>query len=261
MISQEPSTQKPRRAHVGRCPVDDYDLDSLVGYLSDSIREDRKTLVSGVNATMYVRTADDPEYLANLEAMDVVTSDGHWVAKAARLLGAGKLHHLAIVRLTLGLLETLRTEGADVFLLGTKPDFVKAAAVNIEKRFPGIRVVGTRDGYFTDDDEGDIARAIDESGASIVLVGISTPKRESWMIRHRDSFRAPVVIGVGGLLDIFAGETQEGPDWLRSIGMMWFYRFLQEPRRMWKRYLVDNTRFLWLLFKHAVSSKTSAQSS
>lgn len=245
--------EKPLRAHIGNCPVDDFDLQGLIAYLIQSIQHNRKTLVSGVNAIMYVRSVEDPDYLPKLEAMDVVTIDGFWLAKAGPWVGVDWLQHLSIVRLTFMLLEKLQEEDAKVFLLGTKPDIVKAAAKNVEVRFPGIRVVGKHHGYFSEFDEEDIAHEIDESGACLVLVGISTPKRETWMIRNRDSLDAPVVIGVGGLLDILAGETKEGPDWLRSIGMMWFFRFLQEPRRMWKRYLLGNIRFTWLLVKLGIS--------
>lgn len=237
------------RVQIGRCPVDAYSKEGLVDHLDACSTNGTKAFVSGVNATMYTLAAEDPEYLALLEQMDVVTSDSFWIAKSSRLFGRSKVDHIAIVRLTLALLEKMASRGGRVFLLGTKPEYVEAAGRNLELRFPGLRVVGTRDGYFGDADEAEIAREIDASGAEVLLVGISTPKRESWMIRHRDRLQVPVAIGIGGLLDIFAGATKEGPDRLRNFGLMWAYRFAQEPRRMWKRYLIGNPRFVWLLAK------------
>jgi len=246
----------PPRVIIGDCPIDCYTLEELVQHFSEICDTTRqRCLVSGVNAAMYVEMEDRPAYRDQILSMDLVTSDSFWLAACCRFFGLRRVRHVPIVMLSLRLLEVLADRGGRVFLLGTKKERVERAAQNVSERFRGIQVVGVRDGYFGKEHEADLSAQIRESGADVVLVGISTPKREDWMVRRGGEVGAPVVIGVGGLLDILAGSTKEGPAWLRNVGMMWLYRFLQEPRRMWKRYLVGNSRFAWKMLKVGLTRK------
>lgn len=238
-----------RRVYVGACPLDCVTQPELVGELVGAIEAACKQIVSGVNALMYVRATEDPKYCALLENMTVVTCDGFWLAFAARFFGHGRVKHIAIVPLVYELLQELSVRKKRLFLLGAKPELVRKAAQTISHRFPGVEVAGTRDGYFTDAEEPAVVAEINAARADVVLVGISTPRREQWMTRNRDVVRAPVIIGVGGLLDILAGATREGPAWLRKIGFMWLFRLLMEPRRLFVRYLIGNVRFVYLLAK------------
>jgi N-acetylglucosaminyldiphosphoundecaprenol N-acetyl-beta-D-mannosaminyltransferase len=248
-----------RRVYVGACPLDCVSQTELVGELIGAIEAVCKQLVSGVNALMYVRASEDPKYCALLENMTVVTCDGFWLTLAARFFGHRGVKHIAIVPLVFELLQELSVRKKRVFLLGAKPELVTKAGQTVSHRFPGVEVVGTRDGYFTDAEESAVVAEINAAKADVVLVGISTPRREQWMTRNREVVRAPVVIGVGGLLDILAGATREGPAWLRKIGFMWLFRLLMEPRRMLVRYLVGNVRFAYLLAKEYARMATASE--
>jgi len=237
------------RIHIGKCPLDPGTLDQLVQALTDAVERREKRTVTGINAIMYIMTQRDEAYLNLVRQADCVISDGYWLAFAARWFGHKDIHHIAIVPLVFALLDRLRTRRRRVFLLGTKEELVQKAAAAVAARYPGITVAGYQNGYFTPEDEPAIARRINESQADVVLVGMTSPKKEEWMIRNQPRIGAPVLIGVGGLMDIWAGVTAEGPMWLRQIGMMWLYRLIQEPRRMWRRYLIGNPTFVWLICK------------
>ena len=131
------------------------------------------------------------------------------------------------------------------------PELLKA---RLSERFPGLQVVGTYSPPFrplTVREDAEVCRMIDESGADIVWVGLSTPKQERWMYAHRGKFTAPVMIGVGAAFDFHAGLKRQAPRWMQRSGLEWLYRLLSEPRRLGKRYLVNNPTFIWLAFLQA----------
>ncbi len=224
-------------------------MDELVHTLVEAVEKREKRKVTGINAIMYIMTQRDEAYRDLVRKADCVISDGFWLAFAARRFGYRDIHHIAIVPLVFALLTALQSQHRRVFLLGAKEDRVRKAAETVAARYPGLTVAGFQNGYFSLEDEPDIAQRINESRADVVLVGMTSPKKEEWMIRNQPRIGAPVLIGVGGLLDIWAGATAEGPMWLRRIGLMWLYRLVQEPRRMWRRYLIGNPTFVWLIFK------------
>ncbi|OYU92608.1 MAG: hypothetical protein CFE21_23190 [Bacteroidetes bacterium B1(2017)] len=113
-------------------------------------------------------------------------------------------------------------------------------------------IAGFQDGYFKSEDEEQIANKIAKSEADILFVAITSPKKEIFLTKYKDVIKTPFIMGVGGSFDVVAGFTKRAPLWLQKIGMEWSYRIYQEPRRMWKRYLVTNTAFVWLILKEKI---------
>jgi N-acetylglucosaminyldiphosphoundecaprenol N-acetyl-beta-D-mannosaminyltransferase len=147
------------------------------------------------------------------------------------------------------MIERCEREGWPVYLLGATDEVLTAFEAEARKRHPRLVVAGRRNGYFTADEEVGIADAIRASGARLLLVGISSPKKERFLAKHLERMGPVLAMGVGGSFDVWAGKTARAPMWMQRVGLEWFYRFAQEPRRMWRRYLIGNLRFGLLLVR------------
>lgn len=209
-----------------------------------------------LNAAKVVAMADDPALRAIISECPIVNADGMSVVLASRLLSAGVPERVTGADLFGDVLGMCARRDWPVYLLGATQDVVEEVRRLAQDRVPGLRVVGARNGYFTRDDDSSIARDIRESGAVVLFVGMPSPAKEFWLAEHLAATGASFGMGVGGTFDIWAGKTHRAPKWMQRAGLEWAYRFGQEPRRMWRRYLVGNARFAWLLVKEAVRVHT-----
>jgi N-acetylglucosaminyldiphosphoundecaprenol N-acetyl-beta-D-mannosaminyltransferase len=137
--------------------------------------------------------------------------------------------------------------GYSVYLFGATEDVVEECVARAKQRHPGLIVAGYRNGYFKPDDEAAIVAAIRDARPDILFLGFGSPKKEYFMKEHHRALGVPFVMGVGGTFDVLAGRVPRAPRWMQRSGLEWSYRLAQEPRRMWKRYLISNTRFLSLV--------------
>jgi N-acetylglucosaminyldiphosphoundecaprenol N-acetyl-beta-D-mannosaminyltransferase len=119
------------------------------------------------------------------------------------------------------------------------------------ERYPQLKIAGARDGYFSPEEEEGVVDAINGSGARILLVAFGAPRQELWLARWRDRLLAPVSMGVGGLFDFYSGRIPRAPLWMREMGLEWVYRLMQEPGRMWRRYVIGNPLFLYRVRQQA----------
>uniref|UniRef100_UPI0025FE3C9A WecB/TagA/CpsF family glycosyltransferase n=1 Tax=Neptunomonas sp. TaxID=1971898 RepID=UPI0025FE3C9A len=137
-------------------------------------------------------------------------------------------------------------EGFPVFYLGAKDDVVTKTGEVMQAQHPQLTIAGTHHGYFWDDEQA-VVEQIKASGARLLFVAITSPKKENFINRWKDELGVDFVMGVGGTFDVVAGKVSRAPIWMQRNGLEWLYRVIQEPRRMWKRYLVTNSQFAWLL--------------
>ncbi|HEY5141223.1 MAG TPA: WecB/TagA/CpsF family glycosyltransferase, partial [Methylococcales bacterium] len=135
--------------------------------------------------------------------------------------------------------------GYSLFLLGGLPGIAELTAQAMQQRYPDLLIAGSHDGYFTSEQESKVIATINNSGAAILLIGFGVPKQELWLARHREQLQPTVCLGIGGLFDYYSGRIPRAPVWLREIGLEWTWRLIQEPGRMWKRYLIGNPLFLY----------------
>ncbi len=247
-----------RRIRIGKCPVDCVSQAEVVELLSEAIAKGVRRLVMPVNAATVVQADGETRVRSALEGMDLLFPDGFWLHVASRASGYGNTHHVPTVSLVYELLEVLAGRKERVFLLGAKPEVVARTAKELDRRFPGLQIVGMRDGYFSEGEEGEVLRTIQETKPRLLLLGITSPKREFFVSRQHENLSGMVTLGVGGMFDVLAGEVAEGPMWLRRYGLMWLYRFLQEPRRLWKRYTLVNLQFTWLVLRQALVGRARA---
>jgi N-acetylglucosaminyldiphosphoundecaprenol N-acetyl-beta-D-mannosaminyltransferase len=242
-----------RRATFLGAPLDLLDMRETVEAIARHVDEARPGAHLGVNAANLVMARDDPAYLADLRAGDVVTADGQSVVWGSRLLGLSTPERVTGIDLMGALLATARERAWGVYLLGARDDVVDRLAAKLAA--DGIRVAGHRDGYFPDEESDAVAAAVVDSGAQLLFVGTPSPSKERFVIHHARPAGVPFSVGVGGSFDVLAGELRRAPAWMQRAGLEWLYRLVQEPRRLFARYAVTNTRFAWLLLRDAVRTR------
>lgn len=204
-----------------------------------------------VNVAKLVNMGRDEILNKSVQDCDIINIDGMGVVLGAKFLGYAVPERVAGFDLFHGLLARAAKDGEPVFLLGARQEVVKAVALNLEKKFPELEIAGYHHGYFWDDEEA-VVEAIAQSGAKMLFVAITSPRKENFINRWRQQLGVKFVMGVGGTFDIVAGKSKRAPKLMQQYGLEWFYRFLQEPRRMWKRYLVTNTVFALKLLRAKV---------
>jgi len=214
----------------------------------EAIRQRRRLAFGMVNIAKLVNARRDPLLQDSLLKSDVVLADGQPVVWLSRVQGAPLPERVAGIDLMYRLLDLANQRGYAVFLLGATEAVNAAVADRIQQCYPACRLAGRRDGYFSEAEEPEVARQIRNSRADIVFVAMSPPRKELFLRRWSDEMGVPVCHGVGGSFDVFAGLTRRAPRWMQRAGLEWLYRIWQEPRRMWKRYLVTNTKAIPLLF-------------
>ena len=178
-------------------------------------------------------------------------ADGMPIVWAAKLLRCPLKAKVSGSDLAERLCKRACDEGLRLFFLGGAPGIGEQARRTLESSHPGIHIVGTlcpvvnADGESPDDDA--VTCAIRDAKPHILFVALGCPKQELWIARHRDLLGVPVCLGVGASLDFIAGVTARAPRWMQRSGLEWLWRLAQEPRRLWKRYLIDDLPFLWLV--------------
>ncbi|SEA33979.1 WecB/TagA/CpsF family glycosyltransferase [Microbulbifer marinus] len=201
-----------------------------------------------VNVAKLVNMRKDRELAESVNACDVINIDGMGVVWGARLCGHHVPERVAGVDLFHNLLAMSARRGFPIYLLGAKHEVVAKTTDVVKEMYPGLDVAGYHHGYFWDD-EAAVVQAIRESGAKLLFVAITSPKKENFINKWKDQLGVDFVMGVGGTFDVVAGKVKRAPVWMQNAGLEWLYRVIQEPGRMWKRYLVTNSRFAWLLVK------------
>jgi N-acetylglucosaminyldiphosphoundecaprenol N-acetyl-beta-D-mannosaminyltransferase len=194
------------------------------------LREQRKGYVVTPNSEIVYMAKDDPELIALLNEASLVLPDGVGILHAAKILNKPIYEKVAGVEFAVDLLAEMAKENRSLYLLGAKPGIARQAAQNLVQRFPGLKISGCHDGYFTDEKE--VVDAINASGyTDVVFVCLGAPKQEYFIHRHMQDIQATLFCGLGGSLDIYAGTAQRAPKFYVDHGLEWFYRLKQEPWR------------------------------
>ncbi len=234
------------RIEVLDCPMDVATLAETVEMIRSAVARGRFVQHVVVNVAKLVTMRRDAQLKDSVQSCDIINIDGMGVVLAARLLGHSVAERVAGVDLFDALLDMSSRNGFSVFLLGATEDVVAAAAERVRATYPRLKIAGYHHGYFWDD-EATMVECIRASGAQLLFVAISSPKKENFINRWRDQLGVTFVMGVGGTFDVVAGKVKRAPVWMRTSGLEWLYRVIQEPRRMWKRYLLTNSQFAWIL--------------
>lgn len=240
-------TSRVRLPVVGT-PIDvvDWDTALLSVFRWARSRESRVVCICNVHS---VTTARDDETLRKaIASADMATPDGAPVAWLLRRLGAAKQARINGPDLLLRCCEAAQDRGESMYFYGASDQTLGLLVANLRHLFPRLTIAGTYSPPYhelTREEDEEIVSMINGSGAQIVWVGLGCPKQEKWMLAHRGRVNA-VMIGVGAAFDYHAGTIRRAPPWMRNAGLEWLYRLASEPRRLWRRYLGTNTRFIML---------------
>ena len=235
------------RADILGCPIDRLGMADTLAAIERVIATGRYTQHMAINAAKLVAMHDDRKLCEIIGSCGLVNADGQSVVWASRLLGDPLPERVAGIDLMESLLELAEHRGYRVYFLGARADVLKRAVERLQERYPGLQVAGTRDGYFADDEARGVCDAIRRSGADVLFVAMSSPRKEYFLGEYGPDLGAPFVMGVGGSIDVIAGMTRRAPAAWQRLGFEWLFRLLQEPRRMIRRYAVTNTRFIALV--------------
>ena len=232
--------------------LDPLTMDETVERCLEAVRDGRQLEIGVVNAAKLVNMRRDHRLADAVAGCDLVLADGQAVVWAGRILRAPLPERVAGIDLFLRLLAEAESAGMSVYFLGAKQEVLEQMLLRVADRFPGLKVAGSRNGYFDDSQQESIADAISRSGARMLFLGMTSPKKEIFTAAHGARTGARVVHGVGGSFDILAGVTKRAPKSWQRWGVEWLYRALQEPRRLGRRYLTTNASFLLMTARELV---------
>lgn len=188
-------------------------------------------LIATANAEMIMRASHDPELKAILNTADLVVPDGAGTVWASNYLGVPMPERVAGFDLVHALFGNAAAKNRRIFFFGSAPGVAEKAKAKAEKDFPGINIVGTRNGFFKEDDNAEIIRQIKEAKPDLLLAALGVPKQEKWLNAHLQEIGCPLSIGVGGTFDVMAGVMKRAPLWMQKAKLEWLFRGMMQPQR------------------------------
>ena len=237
-------------------PIDAITMKDTINLVEKTIVAKKQIHHTVVNASKIILMQKDAELEKSVIEADIINADGQGVVWAANLLGLNLPERVSGIDLMESLVEMSYYKRYKCYFLGARENIVQKLVAIYKEKYSEDIIAGFRNGYFNEQEECDIARKISESGANILFVAITSPKKEIFLNKYKDQLKnVNFIMGVGGSFDVLSGKIKRAPIFMQRIGLEWFYRFLQEPRRLWKRYLLGNIKFIWLVIKEYFNSK------
>lgn len=231
------------------CPIDRLNMDQTIVEAEKYIRNKTPCQHVVVNVAKLVAMRKDEGLKRIISNCTMINADGMPLVWASRLLGDPLPCRVAGVDLFQRLVAVSAAKGYRPYFFGAKQWVIEKMVDTFVEKYPGLNVAGFRNGYFDPSEEPEIAETIRKSRADMLFVGFSSPMKENFLNQWMPQMKVPFCMGVGGSFDIIAGKTKRAPAWMQHMGMEWFYRILQEPKRMWKRYAKTNPVFVWMVLK------------
>lgn len=237
----------PAPAHILGCRVDRLDMAQTLARCEELIDAGDYAQHVVVNAAKLVMLRDDPRLSEIVEQCALVNADGQSIVWASRMLGDPLPSRVAGIDLMSELLRRAARRGWGVYILGARPEVLATAVESLQARYPGLRVVGSHHGYFDDSQAADVCAQIRSALPDLLLVAMSSPRKEYFLAEHGPELGVPFAMGVGGAIDVVAGVVRRAPPILQRLGLEWLYRLAQEPGRLAARYAATNWKFAVLL--------------
>jgi N-acetylglucosaminyldiphosphoundecaprenol N-acetyl-beta-D-mannosaminyltransferase len=227
----------------------------VVTAIDKLITDGKPHYMAVVNAAKVVEATRDARLRRVLDEADLVTADGMSIVWASRMLGQRLKGRVTGIDLFERLVSHAAGAGFSVFLLGAREESVRGVVERFRSLHPELRLAGYSNGYFHPSESHVVAETIKESRADFLFVAMGSPAQECWIASNLARTGARFALGVGGSFDHLSGLARRAPLWMQRAGLEWLYRFLREPRRLWRRYLMGNTAFVWLVIKQAWDNK------
>ena len=248
----------PHRRILGM-RVDHVEFDEAARLIADWAAEGGASrYVCAANVHMTMEAYDDPAFQAVVNGADLVVADGVPMVWGLRALGLSQQRRVRVSPdLLYGLFDACQERGIRLGLYGGSPETLRVFCDWLAREYPGVQLACAIDPPFrppTADEDEQSTRLVRESGAQLLLVGIGCPKQEKWMAAHAGALPC-TMFGVGAAFDLLGGRTKNAPAWMRDRGLEWLYRLALEPRRLWRRHLFNDPRFLVLLARQALRER------
>lgn len=242
------------RINILNTNIDNYCTEETLGLIEQTIDNQKQLHLVVVNASTIVDMQSDVQLRQSVNESDLINADGQAVVWASKILGKPLKERVAGTDLMISLVAMAYQKHYRIFFFGAKEEVVKKVVEKYANQYSSDIIAGYRNGYFKKEEEQDIAKEIANSGANLLFIAISSPTKENFVHENKQLLKnVNFIMGVGGAFDVVSGKTKRAPLWMQDSGLEWFYRFMQEPRRMWKRYLVGNTKFILLVLKERLS--------
>lgn len=246
---------RARRIDFLGVPLDPLDMEETVAVIDSALAQRVRLQHVVVNVSKLIGMRRDADLHRDVVESDLINIDGMGIVWGARLMGLPVPARVAGIDLMDRVLALCAERGYRPYILGARPAVLEQAVANIRRRHPDIDIAGWRDGYFKREEEEAVVDAIRASRADCLFVAMSSPMKERFTQLYRDRMGVSFLMGVGGSIDVMAGITRRAPHWMQQAGLEWLYRVLQEPRRMWRRYLVTNSVYLGLLTRELLRAR------
>jgi len=221
----------PNKVDILGVNVDAMTMSESVAQIETYMAGEEPMMIATANAEMIMRATQDEELRDILNRAAIVTADGAGTVWAARHLGYEMPERVAGYDLAQQLMKNSVRQGQRIYFFGSAPGVAEKAKAKAEQLYPGIQIVGTRDGYFTEADEPAIIEDIKAKRPHLLLVALGVPKQEKWLAKHQAELGVPVAIGVGGTLDVMAGVMKRAPLWMQKAKLEWLFRGMLQPKR------------------------------
>lgn len=238
-----------KRVHICNIPVDVLTMKETVEIIDKALQEKRSIHHVVINAAKVVNAQKDLELKKSIVDCDIINADGQSIVWASRFLNKPVPERVAGIDLMETLVKLAAERKYKIFFFGATESVVKKVVQKYSNAFSTDIIAGYQSGYYAKEDEPAIAQKIANSGADILFVAITSPRKEIFLNTYKSILKIFFIMGVGGSFDVVAGVVKRAPLWMQNAGLEWFFRVIQEPRRMWKRYLTTNSAFLYLVFK------------
>lgn len=242
------------RIELCNIPVDAISMQQTLDIIDNAVATKRPIHHVVVNAAKMVNAQKDQYLRDSIIHCDIINADGQAVVWASRLLKKPLPERVAGIDLMEALVLLAARKKYKIFFLGAKEEVVKTVVDKYSSTHGNKIIAGYRNGYFKAEDEKLVAEEIAASNADILFVAMSSPKKEIFLETYKNLINAPFIMGVGGSFDVVAGLVKRAPIWMQKAGLEWFFRFAQEPGRMWKRYLYTNVSFIYMVSKEKIRS-------
>lgn len=235
--------------------LDALTLDETVNAIEYCIDSKIKCQHGVLNAGKVVLAEKDHELKRILNECDILSADGMSIVWISKLFKMPLPERVTGIDLMERLIELSSKKAYRVYFFGAREEVVKKTVEAYKNMYPELIVAGYKNGYFSEDNNSDIVQEINRVKPDILFLGFSSPKKEYWINNNKDKLSLPFYMGVGGSFDIIAGYKKRAPVWMQKCGLEWLFRFIQEPGRMWKRYIIGNIKFLFIVLKYKICKK------
>jgi N-acetylglucosaminyldiphosphoundecaprenol N-acetyl-beta-D-mannosaminyltransferase len=240
------------RINICNVPVDALTMEQTVDLIDCAIREKKSIHHVVINAVKVVNAQKDGKLRESIVNCDIINADGQGIVWASRFLKRPLPERVAGIDLMEELVELAAKKNYRIFFLGATEEIVTRVVSIYSDKYSKDIIGGYRNGYFKKEDEPGIAREIADSNSNILFVAMGSPKKEIFLNTYKELIQTSLIMGVGGSFDVISGFVKRAPKWMQDWGLEWFFRTLQEPRRMWKRYLFGNSTFIYLVFRERI---------